>query len=535
MLKALLKKQFLELGAFYLRNRRSGKLRSASSAVPFLLLYAFVFFSVAASFYGTASLLGKMLVPAGFDWLYFSLCGLLAVFLGTVGSVFTTYTGLYLSKDNELLLSMPIPPSRIVIVRLIGVYASGFLYCALAWLPAAVWYLTNAAPSPVSIIFLFLLLFLLPLFVLVLSCIFGWLLALITSRLKGGRSILAVILALIFLAVYYVAYSRINALLSSVLLYADRLSESLRTWAYPVYLLGRAAAGDGFAMLAFAALAAALCAVAALVLIRSFVGIATMNRGSRPSSVKAKASRVSGMEAALLRKELRRFTASAAYMLNCGLGLVILLAGAVYALVKGEAVRGLADVLTAGSPLSADSLPALAAAVVCMICSTCTMSAASVSLEGKSLWVLQSLPVPPQQALRAKERLHTLLCSVPAALCSLIFGCLLGADALSLLLMLACVLLFVRLMAAAGLTLNLLRPNLSWTNEIIPIKQGLPVGVSLFSGMLLSAAIAAGAYLTARLMDGRLWLAVCCLVLLGAVLALRRWTERRGAEIFDAL
>ena len=46
---------------------------------------------------------------AGMGWLYFALMALLAMLLGAFGSVFNTYSGLYLSKDNDLLLSMPIP------------------------------------------------------------------------------------------------------------------------------------------------------------------------------------------------------------------------------------------------------------------------------------------------------------------------------------------------------------------------------------------------------------------------------------------
>ena len=34
---------------------------------------------------------------------------MLAIVLGAFGSVFNTYSSLYLAKDNDLLLSMPIP------------------------------------------------------------------------------------------------------------------------------------------------------------------------------------------------------------------------------------------------------------------------------------------------------------------------------------------------------------------------------------------------------------------------------------------
>ena len=35
--------------------------------------------------------------------LYFLIMGMIAIALGTFGSVFNTYSGLYLSKDNDLL------------------------------------------------------------------------------------------------------------------------------------------------------------------------------------------------------------------------------------------------------------------------------------------------------------------------------------------------------------------------------------------------------------------------------------------------
>ena len=65
---------------------------------------------------------------AGMGWLYFALMGLLAMFLGAFGSVFNTYAGLYLAKDNDLLLSMPIPVRYIMASRLLGVYLMGLMY-----------------------------------------------------------------------------------------------------------------------------------------------------------------------------------------------------------------------------------------------------------------------------------------------------------------------------------------------------------------------------------------------------------------------
>ena len=66
--------------------------------------------------------------------------GLLAVLLGAFGSVFNTYSGLYLAKDNDLLLSLPIPVRTVIASRLLGVYLMGLMYSAVVSVPAVIVY-----------------------------------------------------------------------------------------------------------------------------------------------------------------------------------------------------------------------------------------------------------------------------------------------------------------------------------------------------------------------------------------------------------
>ena len=55
------------------------------------------------------------------DRLYYALIIRIAVFMGVFGSVFNTYSSLYKAKDNDLLLSLPVPVGDILVVRLTGV------------------------------------------------------------------------------------------------------------------------------------------------------------------------------------------------------------------------------------------------------------------------------------------------------------------------------------------------------------------------------------------------------------------------------
>ncbi len=102
------------------------------------------------------------------------------------------------------------------------------------------------------------------------------------------------------------------------------------------------------------------------------------------------------------------------------------------------------------------------------------MAAPSVSLEGRTLWLLQSLPVTPWQVLKAKLSLQIILTGVPAVICML---CLLVSAGFSAVefycrcLSFCCVYAFVAFFAVLGLKL----PSLNWTSEITPVKQSAAV------------------------------------------------------------
>ena len=145
MLKLLLKKQLLEIFQVYYYDAKKNKARSkVSTGLHFLLFALLVFGLLGGIFAFLAVKLCAPLIAAGMNWLFFALMGLIAVLLGAFGSVFNTYAGLYLPKDNDLFLSMPIPISALVGARLFGVYLMGLLYSAVVILPAVIVYWVTA-------------------------------------------------------------------------------------------------------------------------------------------------------------------------------------------------------------------------------------------------------------------------------------------------------------------------------------------------------------------------------------------------------
>ena len=218
------------------------------------------------------------------------------------------------------------------------------------------------------------------------------------------------------------------------------------------------------------------------------------------------------------------------WLLNCALSSLLLPVLGVAALWKAAALRA----FTVAYP--PESLPMLVCGMVCTIAAVNFITAPSVSLEGGTLWLLQSLPVTPQQVLRAKVELQLLLTLPAAWLCA---GCAMAALRIPAgqgLPMLAVLAAFVWLTAQLGLALGLCLPNLHWVSEAAVVKRSAASMLAMFGGWLLAGGVL---FLPLILLDYAVpplaAQTVCLAVLLGLDLLLHRWLRTRGAARFAAL
>lgn len=531
MIKTLLKKQMLEAFSWLYFNARDGKRRDAKGILIFSALYLFVFASLGFFFYTIAQSLCSSLCAIGYGWLYFALISLMAVFAGVFGSVFNTYSSLYKAQDNDLLLSMPITARQILVVRLSGVYVLGLLYEMIVMLPALIAWFIYGNVSPLGILFCIIIPFVLSFLILTFSCLLGWVIALFSGKFKNENAI-SVIISLAFIAVYYYIYFNANKLLTSILSNPGGIAKVIKSWLYPLYHLGFAASGEPISMLIFTGFVGLIFVIIYLLMSHSFFKLATVKKGNKKNLYKIDLVKSNSINTALFKKELKRFTSSANYMLNCGMGILLMIIAAVFLVIKGEMLVSLIPLLYNGAE---EIIPLIITCIVCFTLSAVYITAPSVSLEGKNIWILQMLPVRAWQVLKAKLMLQLILTLPSALFLTLCAVFVLKPTAISVVLIVITVFLFAIFTAVFGLYLNLKTPNLAWKSEIVPIKQSFSVTVVLFGGWIILVALGVGYYFLSGLISPNVYLIiVSCLFLLVDFLILK-WLKGKGSKVFEKL
>ena len=532
MLKVLLKKQLAEVFRNYFYNPKKNTMRSKWAIAAYFLFFFILMVALLGGMFTALSItLCSPLLQNDLGWLYFLLMGGIAIVLGAFGSVFNTYASLYLAKDNDLLLSLPIPAGTIMAARLANVYLLGTMYAATVLIPMLVVYWVVAGVTAARVICGILLFLVITVIVLLLSCLLGWAVAKLSLRLRN-KSFLTVLIALLFAGAYYFFYFKANGLIQGIILHADVYGERIKGAAYGLYLFGRAGEGDLPAAAILTGVVAILFGAVWVLMRRSFLRIATTSGDIGKVRYTEKAVRQKNIFGALIGKEFGRFTSSANYMLNCGLGILLIPACGVMLLIKGTEFTRVLDQVLASRP---GGTAILVCAALCLVSSMNDMAVPSVSLEGKSLWLLQSLPVDPRKILRAKVSVQLILTEIPMLFSTVCAAIIVPASPAVRVMLCVTPLIYVAFSALYSMVIGVRMPLMSWTNEIVPIKQSGSVSIVLFSSWAYSAALGGLYFLFGYKIGPVAYLLIWSALLAVISFFLLHWLDTKGSRIFSEL
>ncbi len=531
MLSLLIKTRISAMTSQMFRNSK----RRASRGIGFKILMGILVVYVIVCLFGLFSALFvalcQPLCAAKLGWLYFAIAGILTFALSFIGSVFMAQSQLYDANDNELLLSMPIKPAYILFSRLIAVFVINCAYGLFVFIPACIVFFIFNGFSLLSLLFYIIGYIFISIMAMTLSCIIGWVIALISSKMRN-KNIVTMIFSLLFLAAYFYIYSKAQTYIQSIISNSAEIARAIRGSLFPVYHMGKAMADtDPVSLLIFILCAAVPALIVYLILSKSFIKIASAKKSAAKKEYRAKALKVSGASAALTKKELRHFFSNPMYMLNAALGCVLMVILPILFIIKPSAVNE----LLASSPELINFKGAIIAFSVGAMAAFCFISAPSVSLEGKSIWIAQSLPVPPGTILVAKAKAHIVVCLPPALFAVVVFGAVLKPAFISVLAALIFSVSVIIFTGFMGVAVNLRFPRLDWINETMVVKQGASSCISLFVNMGILALLIILFVIFNRFINPDILLIVYSIILIAVSFLLYTYLKRGGAKRFMAL
>ena len=462
MLGTLIK---IRLQGIFVRSMKGSKNKNAG--IGKMIFMGLIFLYLAVVLFGVfgylfSSIL-KPFIAIQYEWLYFALMAIMVVMFCFFGSVFMTQQEIYGAKDNDMLLSMPILPRDILLSRIFVILILNYIYEFIVGLPCIFIYFKNTPFDLVKLLFFIVIMLTLPLFVLALSCVFGWVMAMIMGRMKH-KTWLTLLLSLGFLGAYFYVITEFQKYLNLLIMHGKSLGDGIRKTLFPIYHLAMAMSEKNVvSLLIYLVCAIIPFAIVIFLLSKNFVGITTSKANVKKVKLKESDIQFNSLKVALLKREWSHFASSPSVILNTSLGIVFTIVMAVALLIKGE------DLL-----FMLGSIPSLD-----------TISASTISLEGNRLWILKTLPVKTEDILKTKLIFYLILCLPTSILCSVIGSILLSfsiGDAIVAVIAPVCFLVFQGL---AGLLLNLWKPKFDWVNETVVVKQSMSVMIMMFGFMAL--------------------------------------------------
>jgi len=583
MLKALFNKEVLRVLSSMntknakSKNKKKKQVDGKGGIVLFIAVWGFVLFALAMAFLGISTAFADALVPIGMEWLFYAIMGLIAMVLSIVGNSLTASTVIFKAKDNELLLSMPIPPAYILATRTMLIFVMSVLFAAVPLLPSFITHAGSYGGVGVKgFICCFVLIICIALIVTAVSALLGWLLALISKHIKN-KSLVTTAFIVIFLAAYYYVYFNVNKYIQALVASSLEIGSVIEGnfFARPILLFGLGASGDIKSLLLFVVLIIVIFCIVYFILTRNLSKILTMSEAAVTKEFDEDEERQqanvqqNSVKKALLKKEFGRFLASPTYMVNCGLGLIIMAAGCVFVAIKFGYLRSvsasLAYLASGGvgpvpellgqlsgkvgdffsmiseADLSMivrinNALPIVVMFVLWALLSTCGTATPAVAIEGKNMWILKMLPVDSKEVLFAKRNMQVVLCTPLTIVLGALLCFALGFELSTGIFVVVCSILFIMVHASVGLLLGLINPNLEWSSEATPIKQNLWVLVTFFGGPLIALGIGVLYFFVLyQWVSGQNFLLGVLVALAVATRVLDNYIRTKGVAMYEAL
>ena len=508
----ILKIQFLnQSGLNQLRYENNKKKRGQSVTVLIgitLLGIILVGFSSLIGFgYG---IMGMAEVIPGFALTMVSLVTLIFSFLKTSGYLFAF-------QDYDMLMSLPLSVKTIVTGKFLYMYLNNLLFSLAVMLPMGSAYLIYSfslsfAVKAAACLMWIVAAVLAPLLPMTVAAVFGTI-----ATAIGSKSRFKVLVQVVFMMIFVCGLIALNIFLNTMEIgdngeFIHRIEDITQIVQqqvhrfYPISVLFDTAVNKQgiLEFLGFVVLSLGVYYLFAVLVAKKYhtINTALMSKGKK-TVYHMKEQKARSVIASMVYKEWKRMLSSAPYLLNIGVGMLLSVVASVVCLTVGRSMLMENEKVFKIILECRYSAPFMVAIFLTMSCTT----SVSLSLEGKNLWILLSLPVSWKTILKSKMAFNMVFLLPAAFICTVCFGITLQLDALSFLLFFAALVSVISFSTVIGMFFNVCFQKYQWETEVEVVKQGMSVSLGILVNMFLQMILVGASMGLSFFIDGRIVLA----------------------------
>ena len=423
---------------------------------------------------------------------------LLSLFLFGI-SFMTIIEGIYKSgpmlfncKDDQLLLSLPIKRNIVLFVRMFKFYVFELLFNSMFLLPIMLVYIKSAdiiswtyyLTSIVVLIFS-------PIIPIVISCLIGSITSSISSKFKYKNVVQIVLSMALILGVLYASYNMDN-IFNYLVKHATSLNDLITKIYYPAGLYASLVIDFNIIdLLLFIGINIGLLIITILIISKFYFKInSRLKKVTTTKKVKTSdlVIKQKSPSYSLIKKEVNTFFKTPVFIINAGLGLVIFIIAVLVFTVKYESIITIISSvkefnLSKQMVINNKSLIILLLIIVTSYMTSITNSV--VSLEGKNINILKSLPLKTKTILMSKVYSGLVLTTPLIILGDIILFIRFKISFVSAILLLGLSIIMPLVSHFIGIIVNLRHPKLDFENSTEVVKQSASSFISVMIGMIL--------------------------------------------------
>lgn len=512
---------------FLKESSKSEKIKMILLSVAILWAVIAVFSSVFAYFYMVSDVLVQLNALSMILVISFINISLVSLFM----SIYKASGYLFSFKDYDLLMSLPVKTSEVLICKLLLLYIANFMITFIIGVPSLIVYGIKSSSGIIYYIFALIAMFFISLFPMIIGAVLSFIIGKISSRFKSTNIVMIIgsfaLVLLIILGSNFIGNTSPEFIQDIA-----GLSDAISNAYYPIKLYVNALVSiDIVSLTGF--ILTAIVPFLALVYIfsKSFKSInSKMNESFKASNYKMESLRVSSPLKSLYKKELSFYFSSHVYVLNTAMGMVMMTILTIgIAIFGGDKVAQFLELPMMGEFI----VPVIMAIVSMCICLNCTTSS-SISLEGKNFWIVKSLPIEPIEIIKSKILVNLTIIVPILMINTIILAVSLKIILAQYLLFLSITILYAFLISMIGIIVNLYLPKLEWKSHVEVVKQSASSMISMLIGAI-SVAIPIFLYISIKPASFNIFSIIVAIGLLIINMILWIIIKTKGVKILNLL